>query len=239
MVPVMRNFRLVLICCLLLGGCASSRITPTGNVVQVDGTSLPAPERGDLTAFSRPYYIGPFDELAIDVVGISDLSQREIQVDASGRLNFPLIGTVEVGGKTPNEVATLIEGGLRTRYIRDPQVTVNLRKTVSQVVTVDGEVREPGLYPVVGRMSLLRAVATAKGVTEFAKLNDVVVFRTVDGKAYAGLYNLKAIRQGAYDDPEIFANDVVMVGDSRARRVFKDFLSVLPLLTTPIIVALQ
>lgn len=235
----MLNVRLMLICCLLLGGCASSKIVNTGNVTRIDGNALPMPSREDRTLIDRPYYLGPFDELTIDVVGISELNQREIQVDASGRLNFPLIGTIVAGGKTPSEVAALIESGLRDRFIRNPQVTVNLKKTVSQVMTIDGEVREPGLYPVVGRMSLLRAVATAKGTTEFAKLDDVVVFRTVSGKTYAALYNLKALRQGAYDDPEIFANDIVIVGDSRARRVFKDFLQILPLLTTPLIVALQ
>ncbi|WP_196782026.1 hypothetical protein, partial [Salmonella enterica] len=74
-------------------------------------------------------------------------------------------------------------------------------------------------------MTLMRAVATAKGTTEFAKLDDVVIFRTVNGQKMAALYNLKAIRQGAYDDPEVFANDVVVVGDSPARRLFKDILT--------------
>lgn len=237
----MLNVRVVIVgCLLLLSACASSRhIESNGTVTRVEGTSLPMPNRSDLTIADRPYYLGPFDELTIDVVGIAEFSQRDIQVDASGRLSFPLIGSVEVGGKTPGEVAELIENRLRGRYIRDPQVTVNLKKTVSQVVTIDGEVKAPGLYPVIGRMSLMRAVATAQGLTEFAKMDDVVVFRTVQGKTYAALYNLKAVRQGAYDDPEIFANDIVMVGDSRSRRLFKDFLQVLPLLTTPLIVALQ
>ncbi len=236
----MLSLRLMLACCLLLGGCASSPpIASMGPVTRVEGEVLPVPTRGSQTTGERPYYLGPFDELTIDVVGIDTLNQRDIQVDASGRLSFPLIGTVEAGGKTPAEVASLIEGRLRGRFIRNPQVTINLKKTVSQVMTIDGEVREPGLYPVIGSMSLMRAVATAKGTSEFAKLDDVVVFRTVNGQNYAALYNLKAIRQGNYPDPEIFANDIVVVGDSRGRRLFKDFLSVVPLLTTPIILLLQ
>jgi polysaccharide export outer membrane protein len=55
----------------------------------------------------------------------------------------------------------------------------------------------------------------------------------------AGLYNLKAIRRGYYADPEIYANDTVVVGDSAGRRLFKDALQVVPLLTTPLIIALQ
>ena len=133
----------------------------------------------------------------------------------------------------------MLESRLRGAYVRDPQVTVNLKETVSQVITVDGQVKEPGLYPVVGRMTLMRAVATAKGAAEFAKLEDVVIFRTVKGQKLAALYNLRAIRRGAYQDPEVFANDVVVVGDSKARRLFKDLLQIIPALSTPIVVALQ
>lgn len=227
------------ICAVLMAGCASGKFLDSPGIQRIDGAALPLPDRSDLTSQERPYYIGPFDELVIDVFGIDELSKKEVQVDASGRLSFPLVGTLEAGGKTPTEVARLIEDALRGRYIRNPQATVNLTKTVSQVITVEGEVEEPGLYPVIGRMSLLRAVATAKGTTEFSALNEVVVFRTVNNQTYAAMYSLKAIRRGTYADPEVFANDVVMVGDSRGRRLFKDLLQIVPLLSTPIIVALQ
>lgn len=214
-----------------LGGDASTKV--------VEGNALPEPTRNDIVQQDRPYLIGPFDKLIIDVFGIEDLSKKEVQTDASGRISFPLAGVIEAAGKTPAEVETELAARLRNAYVRDPQVTVNLKETVSQVVTVDGQVKKPGLYPVIGRMTLIRAVATAEGVAEFAKLDDVVIFRTVEGQQYAALYNLKAIRRGNYADPEIFANDVVVVGDSSARRLFKDFLQIVPLLTTPIIVALQ
>jgi len=200
---------------------------------------LPPPERADLFEQNRAYLIGPFDKLVIDVFGIEELSKKEVQTDAGGRISFPLAGIVEAAGKTPAEVEDILEERLRGRFVRDPQVTVNLKETVSQVITVDGQVKEPGLYPVIGRMTLMRAVATAKGASEFAKLNDVVIFRTVAGKKMAALYNLKAIRRGYYEDPEVFANDVVVVGDSQARRLFRDFLQIGPLLTTPLILLLQ
>lgn len=227
--------------CAVIAGCASDqpKIGGSSAVTAVLGTVLPEPDRSDLVGGSRPYLIGAFDKLAINVFGVPELNQQEFQVDASGRLSFPLAGVIEVSGHTPNEVAELIREKLRGQYIRNPQVTVNLRETVSQVITVDGQVREPGLYPVVGRMTLMRAVATAKGAGEYAKLSDVVVFRTVKGQKYAALYNLKAIRRGAYEDPEVFANDVVVVGDSPGRRLFRDLVSVAPLLTAPLIIALQ
>jgi polysaccharide export outer membrane protein len=237
----------VLAACVAISGCASKEFgpistpdgTPSSRIGVVTPGALPAPDRSDLTARDRPYLIGPFDKLVIDLFGVSELSQKEYQIDASGRLSYPLAGTIEAAGKTPAELENEIESRLRVRYIKDPQITINLRETVSQVVTVDGAVRNPGLYPVVGRMTLIRAVATASGLSEFADQSDVVVFRTVNGQKYAALYNLKAIRRGVYDDPEVFANDIVVVGESEARRLFRDLLQLAPVLTTPLVVALQ
>lgn len=222
-----------------LGGCASDGPIGMAPGIEVAATdSMPAPTRADLFAEDRAYRIGPFDKLDITVFGIGELSSEEVQVDASGRLSLPLIGVIEAAGKTPNELADEVEELLRD-YVRNPQVAINLEETVSQVITVDGQVMKPGLYPVIGRMTLMRAVATAQGATEFADLKDVVVFRTVGGQRFAGLYNLKAIRRGNYEDPELYANDVIVVGDSQARRIFKDILQASPLITTPIIALLQ
>jgi polysaccharide export outer membrane protein len=73
-------------------------------------------------------------------------------------------------------------------------------------------------------MSLMRAVAKAKGLGEFANSKNVVIFRTSKGQRYVALCNLEAIRRGSYDDPEVFANDLIVVGDSQARRFFKNIL---------------
>lgn len=237
----------VLLAAGLLTGCASDGPVgplqskagvPTSTVQVAQQGELPPPNRADLVQQNRPYIIGPFDKLVIDVFGIEELTEKEVQTDAGGKISFPLAGVVDAAGRTPGELEQIIEDRLRGRYIRDPQVTVNLKETVSQVVTVDGQVKQPGLYPVVGRMTLMRAIATAKGLDEFAKLDDVVVFRTVNGQKMAGLYNLKAIRRGNYDDPEVYANDIVVVGDSASRRFFKNALQILPAVTTPLVVLL-
>lgn len=233
----MKNRFPFLLILFLLSACGGQTVlggSPDVTVVSTEG--LPEPTRLDLLSSNRPYLIGPFDKLKIDVFGIEDLSNKEVQIDASGRLSFPLIGVVEASGLTPGELAGELEQRLQGRYIRSPQVTVNLEETISQVITVDGQVEKPGLYPVVGRMTLMRAVATAEGAAEFAKLNDVVIFRTVNGQQLAGLYNLKAIRRGTYNDPEVFANDVIVVGDSQARRLFQNLIQASPLITTPLII---
>lgn len=241
--PIMptRGIRMSLVVPLaVLAACSSTpKVGGSSGLQVVSASELPSPERGDLAATTVPYYVGPFDRLTVDVFGIEELSNRDVLVDSEGRISFPVAGIVEVSGKTPVEIEGLIADRLKFAYVRDPQVTVNLKEMVSQRLTIEGEVQNPGLYPVIGRMTLLRAVAQAKGTTEFTKLNDVVVFRTVNRQRLAALYDLNAIRHGAYADPEVFAGDIVMVGESRGRRLFKDVLQALPVLTGPLIVALK
>lgn len=212
---------------------------PVANAPNVEQLSeLPTPQPADFTQPANAYYIGPTDRLTIDVFGVPELA-REVQVDAAGRLAFPLIGVIDASGKTPGDLALEIQDRLRGNYVRDPQVTVNLKESTNQLVTVDGQVNRPGMYPVTGRMTLIRAVAAAGSTSEFARLDDVVIMREVGGQTYLGLYNLGAIRRGNYADPEIFPNDIVVVGDSKQRRLFRDLLQVVPLITTPLVVLLN
>lgn len=237
----MRKICTVLLLAAALSACGGRKVPLESSqrlTVIPDTSTLPAPNRNDLIAADRPALIGPLDTIQVDVFNVPDLS-REMQVDASGRISMPLVGTVGASGKTAEELARAIEGALRGRYVRNPEVTVNIKSSVSQVVTIDGQVVEPGLYPVTNQMTLMRAVASAKGLSEFARHDDVVVLRTVDGRKLAALYNIEAIRRGLYDDPAIYANDVIIVGDSPQRRLFRDVVSLAPLLAAPVLAILQ
>ena len=231
-----------LVCALLLAACAgqpaitSASLAP--NIELLDTDTLPEPSDGRDANGLRNYTIGAFDRLKVDVFDVPEISNAEIEVDAGGRISVPLAGDIQVAGRTPSEAADLIEAAL-LRYIRDPQVAVNLIRTVSQVVTVDGEVKRPGLYPVQGDMTLMRAVARAEGLTEFADTTDVVVFRTIGDQKYAALYNLNAVRRGAYEDPDVFPDDIVIVGKSARRQLFRDTISVVPAILSPLVVLLR
>lgn len=236
----MRTFTILVLLALALSGCGRREsLVSTPRLTVVENSSvLPPPNRQDLTAGDRPALIGPLDTIQVDVFNVPDLS-REMQVDAGGRIAMPLVGTIDARGRTAEEVAGAIEEALRGRYVRNPQVTINIKSSVSQVVTIDGQVVEPGLYPVTNQMTLMRAIASAKGMSEFARQDEVVILRTVEGRKMAGLYNVTAIRRGAYDDPPIYANDVIVVGDSPQRRLFRDFVSLAPLLAAPLVAILQ
>jgi polysaccharide export outer membrane protein len=226
----------VLLCALPLAGCATApKIGGDPALKVLDIHDLPAPDAADLTAPTQAYYVGPFDRLTVDVFGVQELSGKDVQVDASGRISFPLVGQVPVSGKTTTEIEDILAQRLGEDYLRNPQVSVGLKENQSQLLTVEGEVKKPGVYPVLGSTTLLRAMSLSGGVSDVAKLDQVVVFRTVRAQRYAALYDLKAIRRGAMPDPVLFANDVVVVGDSPSRRFFKDALTMMPLLTTPVL----
>lgn len=228
---------------LLLAGCAKDAppvASAPGTPITAMST-LPQPEAADVIRSTRLAFVGPFTELRVEVFGVEEM-QRDIMTDGEGNFAFPLIGNVVAAGKTPVVIAEEIRTKLAGKYIRDPRVTVNFKAPTSaalafqsMAVSVDGEVKKSGSYPVVGRMTLMRAVALAGGITEFAKLDDVVVFRNVGKQQYVGIYNLGAIRRGNYEDPEIFPNDVVVVGDSPQRRQFKDILATTPAFLSPLI----
>ncbi|WP_460101518.1 polysaccharide biosynthesis/export family protein [Qipengyuania sp. 483] len=238
---IMHKTCVFLLASLMLSGCVRGAppLVSTPNLTVVEGaTELPVPARTDLTAGARLALIGPLDTISIDVFGVPEL-ERQIQVDASGGISMPLVGEMNAGGKTAAELAEDIEVALAGRYVRNPDVTVNINSSVSQVVTVEGQVVEPGLYPVTNQMTLLRTIASARGLNEFAKEEEVVILRKVDGQRLAGLYNLNAIRRGAYDDPPIYANDIVIVGDSPQRRLFRDIVATAPLLVAPLVALLN
>jgi polysaccharide export outer membrane protein len=222
----------------VLPSCSSPGLVDTGKVAIATPEALPPPSVSDLTDGTRPHYVGAFDEISVDVLGLPELS-RQVRVDASGHVSLPLAGSIDVTGKSPEEIATMIEGRLRDTYLKDPRVSVAITETVSQTLTVDGQVRAPGIYPVLGRMTLMKAIASAQGTSDIADPNHVVVFRQVNGQQMAALYDLRAIRLGAYQDPLVYTNDVIVVDESNARRLFPQILQAVGIAMTPLVAILD
>lgn len=224
----------------LLAGCAGAP-APIGQnpaLVAVPTDSMPVPETA-MPGGAGAFQVQAFDKLRIEVFGVEEL-QRSVAVDGDGRIAFPLVGQMQVAGKTTAQIAQEIDAGLRRgNYVRNPDVSVNVVETPGRTVAVDGQVNRPGEFPVLPNATLMRAVALAGGVNEYAATDDVVLFRNIGDKRYVGLYNLAAIRRGNYPDPQIYSNDVVIVGESKQRRLIEKLLQATPLLTTPLILLFQ
>ncbi|MGQ7830696.1 polysaccharide biosynthesis/export family protein [Altererythrobacter sp. Z27] len=211
----------LLFSCAALAGCMSTiGLDRSSTAVNVTD-SLPEPDATTVAQDFSNYRIGPNDVLTVEVLQAPEL-KREGAVDASGNFSLPVVGDVMVGGKTPSQVRDMIADKLRGGYLLDPQVSVNITEARSQLVTVDGAVKSPGMYPVTGRMTLQQAVALARGVERIADLDTVIVFRDVNQQRQAALFSLNDIRSGRQVDPQIYANDIVVVGENAVRGFFSD-----------------
>jgi polysaccharide export outer membrane protein len=208
---------------LLLAGCGGGTRLGQGSTAVKVASALPPPDSTTIPLEVAPYRIAPGDQIAVSVFGAAELG-REGVVDAAGNFSLPLAGAVAAAGRTPDELAREVEAKLKGPYLKNPRVAVNVKQaTNQQTVTIDGEVGQPGIYPVNRRMTLQQAIATARGATDTANIRNVIVFRTVSGQKMAAMFDLRAIRSGQSPDPEIFGNDIVVVGESEVQKFLRNF----------------
>ncbi len=178
---------------------------------------------------SASYKIGPLDILDITVFKVPELS-KTIQVTEAGTMNFPLIGEVAVGDKSPREVEAILTKRLGAKYLQNPQLSVFVKEHNSQRVTVEGAVKKPGVLPLSGGLSLVQAIAQAQGLDDAAD-STVVVFRSQGGKRYIGHYDISEIRSGRAEDPVLLSGDVVIVPTSDLKHALNTVIRLAPLAT--------
>jgi polysaccharide export outer membrane protein len=182
------------------------------------------------SASSPQYRIGTDDMLDVTVFQVPELT-RSVQVDTNGEFILPLVGRVSAAGKTADEVGALLFERLNGRYLKDPLITVVVKQSAINRITVDGAVTKPGVYPLVGPTTLMQAIALANGPdARVANLRKVEVFRLTNGQRRPISFDLAKIREGKAPDPPVFAQDIVVVGASGARSFFTYFGPTLPIL---------
>jgi len=219
--------RLLGVFCLvvLAGACQSSR---SGSDDAQMARNLSVPDT-TLPIQNLDVRISPMDLLEISVFGAPDLD-NSYQVDFEGKLKLPLIGLVSASGYTPSELAAILETKFGESYLQDADVTVRITETQERFLTVDGSVQKPGMYPVDGQLTLIQAIALSGGPSDNADPRKVVVFRQIEGKRNAAAFDLRKIRSGKAEDPLVYANDIIVMDGSEARRTYGEFLRSVPLL---------
>lgn len=100
---------------------------------------------------------------------------RTVRVSPGGEISLPLLGTVRAGGLTPQELQVSLEERLRSRYILDPHVSVQVTDIQSHPIAVVGAVNRPGVYQVRGPQTLVEVLALAGGLSEDAGSSALVV----------------------------------------------------------------
>jgi len=209
---------------LMLAACAGPRADIPVNPENF-GIADPVP----VQMASEDYRINALDKFKMTVFRVPDLT-GDFQVELSGVVNFPLIGSQKVTGLTSAELASQLERAYGARYIRDPQIAINMTEVTRQQVLVGGSVTTPGLYEVVGSSNLLRIVSRAAGPNDTANPSRVIVFRQISGQRNAAAFDYKRISAGLDPNPTIYPGDEIIVDGSEVKAALRDALSVIPLL---------
>lgn len=210
---------------LLISACADTR----GGTIPYDRV-LAKPDETRFQTLGSDYKIAPMDKLSVKVFKMEDLS-GDYDVDLAGNISLPLIGQIEAANLTTAQLDDQLTQKLGSKYLEHPDVSVAIKASTAHVVTVDGAVREGGSYPVAGPISLIQAVAMAKGTSEDANARRVAVFRTIGGQRQAAAFDLTSIRRGQAPDPQIFPGDIVVVDGSSVKATQKQILQSIPLLS--------
>jgi polysaccharide export outer membrane protein len=165
--------------------------------------------------------IAPLDRLSVDVFREPELSVADLPVDEAGRVVLPLIGPVAAAGKSTEALAAEISGKL-LRYVVNPHVSVVVKQATTKRISVTGSVVQPGVFPLEGRVTLLQAIALARGPSQVADLDRTLIFRTRDGQRTAARFDLEAIARGKAEDPEVLPGDTIAIGSSGMKTAWRD-----------------
>jgi polysaccharide biosynthesis/export protein len=162
-------------------------------------------------AVVEEYKIGPQDVLRIDVWKEAELT-RTVPVRPDGKISLPLLNDVQAAGLTPAQLSNVISEGLK-KFINSPQVTVTVNEINSRRVYVTGEVARAGAFPLLPNMTVLQALSSSGGFTQFAKTKAIYVLRVEDGKQVKHPFNYKEVLAGRKQEENIALQpgDVIVV----------------------------
>ncbi len=157
------------------------------------------------------YKIGPQDILRIDVWKEQEIS-RTAPVRPDGKISLPLLNDVQAAGLTPMQLAAVIGEGLK-KYITNPQVTVSVAEINSRRIYVTGEVLKPGAFPLLPNMTVLQALSSSGGFSQFARVKNIYVLRKEEGKDVKHPFNYRDVVSGKKPEQNILLEpgDVIVV----------------------------
>jgi len=166
-----------------------------------------APKRS-LSAEDPEYVIGPGDTLAINVWKEPEVSGAVV-VRLDGKISLPLINDLEAAGRTPLQLSGVITQRLK-EYVSDPRVTVTVTNIKSKRIFLMGEVAHQGPVDMLPNMTVLQALASGGGFSQYANLKKIYILRNEGGSQVKIPFNYKEVIRGR--SPE--QNIVLKPGDT-------------------------
>lgn len=203
------KFSCMFLVIILLSGCvATGAKKGEAKVETIPEDDVKKAEKIDNVRISE-FILGAGDSIDIVVYRHDDL-KRSVKIDSSGKIMYPLIGDIQAAELGVFELRDEIQKRL-TRYIVNPQVTINITGIQSQKIIVLGEVKNPGVFMMEANMSIMEAVTKAGGMTGNANLNNVLLIRRQNGKAEISALDLKKVLKGddLSQDKSLHNGDIV------------------------------
>ncbi len=201
---------------LLLGGCSSTRpsLSDAGNAAEAANNAQNFVTTSTALAPLPPaiYRIGALDELEIRVRYHERLNNL-VKVRPDGRITLEDLGDIMAAGMKPASLDSLITE-LYSGIIHEPEVTVFVRNFGDLSLYVVGEVRDPGTVVMKPKMTVLQALAAAKGPVRTAKMNSVILLRrNANNELQATRLDLtgKMMKNAAYQDYYVQPEDIIFV----------------------------
>ena len=212
--------------CRLLGVGLAGAVLIEGACAQTPPASAAGEKKANCENQIRStYLLGPDDQLDISGPELTDLTNKPVRIDGEGDIQMPLAGSVHVAGLTVQQTEKELDKVL-SKYIKNPQVVVNVVEVRSQPVSVLGAVNSPGVHQVQGHKTVLEMLASAGGIRQDAGYSIRITRQAewgciplpgaqmdVSGKYSVAEVNLRKIMDAKTPEEniQIFPHDVISV----------------------------
>jgi len=166
----------------------------------------------------EPYLLQAGDEIQIRVYNIPELDQT-VRIRPDGRISLLLLNEVEAAGRTPEELSRSLSSSY-AEFFRTPRVTTIVKTFTNREVFVGGEVTQPRIVPLSGKMSATAAIFYAGGFKNTAKTREVIILHKMpNGAAEIKRLNVEAVLTKGGSDVQLQPFDVVFVPKSRIAKL--------------------
>lgn len=188
--------------CLLIALCGALALSSSGVAAQAVRPTQP-----------QAYILGPGDVVEVEVLGQADFGKARVKVQPDGTIPLPVLGTVQAGGRTAQQLASLIQQKLvAAQYYTNPTVNVDIASYASRYVIVLGDVAQPGLVSIDRPYRVSEILARVGGIKDNAA--DYVVLSPVSGQE-RDIPIASLSRNGPANDPYVSPDDKLFVPDAQ------------------------
>lgn len=211
---------------LMIANCAQTSAQSSNSLVPnayaaIAGDELRPVSQLPLPTHGTAQLISANDVLEMEIYKVPDL-KRVVEVDRDGNISLPLISTLPASGRTLRALEFEIAREYSLKHLENPQVSLLMRQSSGQRVTIDGEVEKAGIYPLDSNSTLVQVIAQAGSLSRLGNPRQLLVFRQIDGVRYVASYDLTAIRAGKASNPPILGGDMIIVPHSASRAMRAD-----------------